>query len=64
MRASIRGSDEYVHRDGGASVASKGVGIKPRGEGRGWLAGRGLMYKTNLLSNCVIEPLCLLQVLK
>ena len=33
MRASIRGSDECVHRDGGASVASKGVGIKPGGGG-------------------------------
>lgn len=35
MRASIRGSDECVHMDGGASVVSKGVGIKPGGGGRG-----------------------------
>lgn len=34
MRASIRGSDECVHTDADASVVTRGLGIKPGGEGR------------------------------
>lgn len=45
-----------IHTDADASVVTRGLGTAWGRGGGGRLARRGLMYKTNLSFNCVIEP--------